>query len=55
MYRTFNCGIGMVVCVAAGDADRALAHLVSQGEDARIIGHIVQGQGEPVVSYSPRR
>lgn len=53
MYRTFNCGIGMVVCVAAADADRALAHLESQGEDARIIGSIVAGDTEPVVRYTP--
>ena len=53
MYRTFNCGIGMVVCVAAKDADKAIAHLTSQGEDARLIGNIVQGEGEPVVRYTP--
>ena len=53
MYRTFNCGIGMVVCVAANDADKAIAHLTSQGEDARLIGNIVQGEGEPVVRYTP--
>ena len=53
MYRTFNCGIGMVVCVAAADADRAIAHLTSQGEDARIIGNIVRGEGEAVVRYTP--
>jgi phosphoribosylformylglycinamidine cyclo-ligase len=53
MYRTFNCGIGMVVCVAANDADKAIAHLTSQGEDARLIGNIVQSEGEPVVRYTP--
>ncbi len=53
MYRTFNCGIGMVVCVPAQDADKALAHLTRQGEDARIIGSIVQGEGIPVVRYTP--
>ena len=53
MYRTFNCGIGMVVCVAAKDADKAITHLTSQGEDARLIGNIVQGEGEPVVRYTP--
>ena len=51
MYRTFNCGIGMVVCVAAADAEEALAHLNSQGEDARIIGHVDEGEGAPVVRY----
>ncbi|MGB5718083.1 MAG: phosphoribosylformylglycinamidine cyclo-ligase [Gammaproteobacteria bacterium] len=51
MYRTFNCGMGMVVCVAAADASEALAHLGSQGEDARVIGHVGETDGAPVVKY----
>ena len=51
MYRTFNCGIGMVVCVAEAEASAALAHLNSQGEDARIIGHVAQSDGAAVVKY----
>ena len=51
MYRTFNCGIGMVVCVAEAEASAALAHLNSQGEDARIIGHVARGEGAAVVKY----
>ena len=51
MYRTFNCGMGMVVCVAAADASEALAHLGSQGEDARVIGHVGEADGAPVVKY----
>ena len=35
MHRVFNCGIGMVVIVAAGDADRALAFL-ERGGRARV-------------------
>ena len=54
MYRTFNCGIGMVVCVAAADARTALDHLNSLGEDARIIGHIEQSEGKPGVVYTSR-
>lgn len=40
MYRTFNCGVGMVICVAAAEADAALALLRKQGEEAFIIGSI---------------
>jgi phosphoribosylformylglycinamidine cyclo-ligase len=49
MYRTFNCGIGMVVCVAAPDADTAIAHLREHGEDARVIGQVEAGGAEPEV------
>src|SRR6187401_722933 len=34
MYRTFNCGIGMVVVVAPSDVDTALGHLKASGETA---------------------
>jgi phosphoribosylformylglycinamidine cyclo-ligase len=53
MFRTFNCGIGMVVCVAAADVDRTLEHLESQGEIARHIGRIEAGDGEPSVILEP--
>ena len=49
MYRTFNCGIGMVVCVGASDADATLAHLAAAGEDARVIGRIEAGGQGPAV------
>ena len=43
MYRTFNCGVGMVICVAAADRDKALAHLNSAGHQAWQIGTIRAG------------
>ncbi|MFZ5592785.1 MAG: phosphoribosylformylglycinamidine cyclo-ligase [Pseudomonadota bacterium] len=51
MYRTFNCGVGMVVCVAGGDADTTLNILKSQGETAWRIGRIetATGPGEQVL------
>jgi len=45
MYRTFNCGIGMVVIVADSDADAALAQLNGAGERATVIGVIRTRQG----------
>ena len=47
MYRTFNCGIGMVVIVAAQDAAAAQALLSAEGEQVWEIGRIrAQGAGE---------
>jgi phosphoribosylformylglycinamidine cyclo-ligase len=40
MFRTFNCGIGMVVVVAAQDADSAIKHLQAAGETVSRIGII---------------
>ncbi len=50
MYRTFNCGIGMAVVVAAGDADRAVEILRESGETAWVIGEL--GAGERAVELS---
>jgi phosphoribosylformylglycinamidine cyclo-ligase len=40
MFRTFNCGIGMVVVVATQDADAAIKHLQAAGESVSRIGVI---------------
>lgn len=42
MYRTFNCGIGMVVCVAASAMDNTIMMLRNLGEQAWYIGHVEQ-------------
>ena len=38
MYRTFNCGVGMVVCVAAEDGAETLRRLSAAGETAWELG-----------------
>ncbi len=40
MYRTFNCGVGMVVCVGKNDQPAALECLAKTGETAWVIGSI---------------
>lgn len=40
MYRTFNCGVGMVVCVDKNDQAAALECLAKAGETAWMIGSI---------------
>jgi len=46
MYRTFNCGIGMVVIVAASDADAAISQLQAAGETVSKIGVIRARNGD---------
>jgi phosphoribosylformylglycinamidine cyclo-ligase len=52
MHRTFNCGIGMVVIVAAADAEAAMAFLQAQGETVYRLGDIQArqaGQDQTVI------
>jgi phosphoribosylformylglycinamidine cyclo-ligase len=49
MHRTFNCGLGMTMTVAAGDADRALAILRERGEQASVVGEVRRGTRGAVI------
>lgn len=49
MYRTFNCGIGMVVVVPADTRDAALATLTAAGESPVVLGTIESAEGEASV------
>ena len=49
MYRTFNCGIGMVLVLDAANAEKALQSLQAAGESASIIGHIESHSGDDQV------
>ncbi|MCW9053268.1 MAG: phosphoribosylformylglycinamidine cyclo-ligase, partial [Motiliproteus sp.] len=46
MYRTLNCGVGMIVCVPADRAEEALALLKAEGEQAFIVGNIEALKGD---------
>lgn len=46
MYRTFNCGIGMVLIVAASQAEAVQAFLTRQGETVYRLGSIRQRAGD---------
>jgi phosphoribosylformylglycinamidine cyclo-ligase len=48
MHRVFNCGIGMVVVVAAQDAGRATESLRASGETVYTIGAVEAAAGAPV-------
>ncbi|MBT5221081.1 MAG: phosphoribosylformylglycinamidine cyclo-ligase [Woeseia sp.] len=45
MRRTFNCGVGMVVIVAADNADAAIDLLNACGESAWRLGRVIAGSG----------
>ena len=49
MLKTFNCGIGMILSVAADRADALCALLEQQGETVTRMGHVIAGSG---VRYS---
>jgi phosphoribosylformylglycinamidine cyclo-ligase len=49
MYRTFNCGIGMTVCVAAEHCDKAIKLLTEHGERPLVIGEVRRGDGGVVI------
>ncbi|HEY6643463.1 phosphoribosylformylglycinamidine cyclo-ligase [Povalibacter sp.] len=49
MYRTFNCGIGMTVTLAAEHVDKALKLLREQGEQPVVIGEIRRGDAGVVI------
>jgi len=55
MLTTFNCGIGMIVCVAAEDEIATLETLQSLGETVFVIGELIESEGKPEVNYIHRK
>lgn len=50
MHRTFNCGLGMTLCVPAAEADRAIAVLRRSGEQAIRVGEVQKGDRGVVIA-----
>ncbi|HAP78719.1 MAG TPA: phosphoribosylformylglycinamidine cyclo-ligase, partial [Ruminococcus sp.] len=44
MFNTFNMGVGMVVCVDKNDADKAVSAINESGEEAYILGELVESE-----------
>jgi phosphoribosylformylglycinamidine cyclo-ligase len=51
MYRTFNCGVGLVLIVEAGDAAECIKKLTELGEDAWSLGRISSREDGPQVIF----
>jgi phosphoribosylformylglycinamidine cyclo-ligase len=55
MFRTFNCGVGMVIVVPADTAVVALDILAGCGEQPFILGTIVPADGDATVRFTGSR
>lgn len=56
MLLTFNCGVGMIICVAKEDYKQALTSLKELGEDPWVIGEIItSSEQKPVVTLNDNK
>ena len=49
MFNTFNMGVGMSIVVSKEDADNALKILQTNGEDAYVVGEIIEGKESVII------
>ena len=49
MWRTFNCGVGMLLVTACDAANAIVDTLAANGERAWVAGEVAAGEGEPEV------
>lgn len=49
MFNTFNMGVGMSVVVAKEDMEKTLSILKANGEDAYVIGEIIEGDEQVIL------
>ncbi len=51
MFNTYNMGVGMTVVVDPADADKAVASLKASGEDAYVLGELVESDEGVIIEY----
>ena len=49
MFNTYNMGVGMSVVVPANQVEEALEILRANGEDAYVIGEIIEGDDKIIL------
>ena len=49
MFNTYNMGVGMSIVVSKDDVDAALAILKENGEDAYVIGEIIESDEKIII------
>ncbi len=49
MFNTFNMGVGMIVSVDKQDVDKAINTIKSAGEDAYVLGELVNGEDGVII------
>lgn len=49
MFNTFNMGVGMSIVVSAKDAEKSLEILRANGEDAYVIGEIIESEDKIIL------
>lgn len=49
MFNTFNMGVGMIVSVDKNDADKAIEAIKSAGEDAYVLGELVEAEDGVII------
>ncbi|MBR2868324.1 MAG: phosphoribosylformylglycinamidine cyclo-ligase [Clostridia bacterium] len=50
MFNTFNMGVGMSIVVAAEDVDKTLEILKANGEDAYVMGEIIESDEKVIIA-----
>jgi phosphoribosylformylglycinamidine cyclo-ligase len=52
MYRTFNCGVGMVICLPASGITQCLTILAEHGINGWVLGSVEKTEGQARVELN---